>query len=105
MVMTYLETEDGKTVLRAASKGAMEQEEAPRKGQTPSLPASPQAVSHLSVDLDFYQQKAEKLSRENSQQRSQLKSMEERLRAMEERMELQERELRHAAVDLNATPP
>lgn len=105
MVMTYLETEDGKTVLDFA----MEQEEAPRKGkskgQTPSVPASPQAVSHLSVDLDFYQQKAEKLSRENSQQRSQLKSMEERLRAMEERMELQERELRHAAVDLNATPP
>jgi DNA repair exonuclease SbcCD ATPase subunit len=103
--MTYFETEDGKTVLDFA----MEQEEAPRKGkskgQTPSVPASPQAVSHLSVDLDFYQQKAEKLSRENSQQRSQLKSMEERLRAMEERMELQERELRHAAVDLNATPP
>merc|ERR1719183_1798702 len=71
--------------------------------QPPSAPVSPQVVGHLSVDLEYYRGKSEKLASENDDQRRRLLSMEEKMRAMEERMESQERSLRHAAVDMNAS--
>merc|ERR1719487_445053 len=107
MVMTYLQSEEGSTVLAIALENAAEAE-----GQSTTstlalanqMPPSPQAVGHLSVDLEYYQQRSDKLSRENEEQRRRMIAMEDQMRKMEERMELQERKLRHAAVDLNATP-
>jgi len=112
MVMSFLQTEDGQSTLeialnqsdsRPVSRGAAAPAQgfAASGGQVANLNDS--SVSHLNVDLDYYQQKADKLSRENQDQRQTLLGMEEKMRVMEERMELQERKLRHAAVDLNGS--
>jgi len=109
VVMAFLQTEDGQTTLDIALQQetqSVRPAELSVTGQSigqGASPNSPQAVGHLSVDLDFYQTKAEKLAKENSGQRRQMLDMEEKMRKMEERMELQDRKLRHASVDLNAS--
>jgi len=101
MVMCFLQTEEG--TLSSWQQLPTIPEEAPlQMALQGSAPVSPQSVGHLSVDVDFYQQKSEKLAKENADQRARLLQMEERMRAMEDRMEMQENKLRHAAIDMNS---
>jgi len=114
MVMSFLKTEDGQRILDIAF---MEQEaqaednalainpsapSSPMRGVN-EMPPSPQQVGHLAVDLDYYQQKSDRLGKENSDQRQRLLQMEEKMRLMEERMDMQDNKLRHAHVDLSST--
>jgi len=104
MVMSYLSTEEGQQTIELA--GARRGPPSVRVPSSPgpqsgSMPSSPQA--HLSVDVEYYQQKTEKLSSENSQQRRRLLDMEEKMRVMEERMEMQDNKLRHAAIELSSS--
>jgi len=100
VVMTFLQTEDGQKVLDLVQPSL--EQPVPSSPQA-AAPASPQAVGHLTVDLEYYQSRAERLTKENAEQRSLLLEMEERMRAMEERVERQEMKLRHADVDLNSS--
>jgi len=107
MVMSFLRTGDGQLCIEMALEDqAIAQEQGAIEPASPSYksaPDSPVAVGHMSVDLEYYQQKAERLSGENSDQRKRLQQMEERMRMMEERMEMQDNKLRHATVDLNSS--
>jgi len=60
-------------------------------------------VGHLSVDCDFYQRKAERLSEENDTLRRSMRNQEESIRRLERLVEEQENRLRHAEVDLKAS--
>jgi len=105
MVMSFLRTGDGQLCIEMALEDqAMAQGQLAIEPASPSnvsAPASPVAVGHMSVDLEYYQQKADRLAGENSEQRKRLQQMEERMRMMEERMEMQDNKLRHATIDLN----
>merc|ERR1712232_499150 len=70
MVMSWLQTEDGQNILELTTV-MPETSQQPFNGRNPGAgPTAAHAVDHLSVDLDFYQQKADKLERENEEQRS-----------------------------------
>jgi len=101
MVMAFLQTSDGMETLELAA--SLEGAPSSKATQQAAQPPSPQAVGHMSVDLEYYQSKTERLQAENSNQRAQMLRMEEKMRQMEERMEKQEMKLRHAAIDLKST--
>jgi Ca2+-binding EF-hand superfamily protein len=114
MVMSFLKTKDGQKIVDLALEAEEQAQEDPQACtavQVASQPSSPQKFSapsspqagHLQVDLEYYQQKAEKLRDENSEQRQRMIEMEEKMRRMEERMDLQDNKLRHATIDLNGT--
>jgi len=116
MVMSFLKTGEGQLCIEMALEEraiAAEMEEevqkrpsapnSPSRPSAPSVPTSPVAVGHMSVDLEYYQQKADRLASENNDQRKRMLDMEERMRMMDERMEMQDQKLRHAVVDLNAS--
>jgi len=116
MVMSYLRTEDGQNVLAIATEKHEEkkqakkaQKDAQRAAQRASPPSQSTDIvargpggddGHMAIDLEFYQGKSEKLSRENDALRNQIFSMEEAMRRMEGRMDEQEQRLRHAEIDL-----
>jgi len=104
LVMSFLQTEDGANILDLVNDNQMSTNAPSPTSQMPlspqNMPPSPQ-IGHLNVDVEFYQQKSDKLGKENADQRRRLLEMEEAMRAMDERMELQECKLRHAGVDLN----
>jgi len=121
MVMSFLKTGEGQLCIEMALEEraiAVAEEEAvqkrpsapnsPSRPSAPdspsrSVPTSPVAVGHMSVDLEYYQQKADRLASENNDQRKRMLDMEERMRMMDERIEMQDQKLRHAVVDLNAS--
>jgi len=104
MVLSYLQTEDGKKTLQLAVQAKEEKKQAkaaqPAPAQAQMLPAD---VGHLAVDCDFYKGKSEKLTKENSQLRSRVNKLEDIIREMEARIEEQDMRLRHAEVDLRAS--
>jgi Ca2+-binding EF-hand superfamily protein len=119
MVMSYLQTADGKLVLELAGEeerrqkhrsdelavarpGAKAISNGPAPPAIPNGPrsTSPTTVGHMQVDLEFYQSKSEKLVAENTKLRNDLYSIQESMRRMESRMEQQEQKLRHAELDL-----
>lgn len=102
MVLSYLQTEDGKKTLQLATtpkdkKRNQAAQPAPAPAQT--MPAD---VGHLAVDVEFYKGKSDKLTKENSQLRSSVSRLEDLVRALEARIEEQDMRLRHAEVDLRA---
>jgi Ca2+-binding EF-hand superfamily protein len=114
MVMSFLQTEDGKVVLDLAldaqnrqSKREQDLQILPAdktltktKSQSPSRGATSADMGHMKVDLDYYQNKAKKLASENDRLREDMFRMQESMRRMESRMEEQEQRLRHAEIDL-----
>merc|ERR1719446_108549 len=64
VVMTYLQTEDGQSTVQLARDVEEGRVESPVASKSATMPPSPQAVAHLTVDMDFYQQKCDKLDRE-----------------------------------------
>merc|ERR1712178_396611 len=56
--------------------------------------------NHVAVDLEFFQNKSERLTQDNDDLRSQVFRLEDTIRRMESRLDDQERLLRHAEVDL-----
>jgi Ca2+-binding EF-hand superfamily protein len=135
LVMSYLQTEDGKKVLQTAlaaydedkEKRRMErvgskevagmktklspQEKPPPTGEIDTrMPTAGEIVAsgseakerHLMVELDFYQQKADKLTLENEALRTKTFELEERLRRVEASMEEQAMLLKHAEIELQS---
>jgi len=121
MVMSYLQTEDGRKVLELSGRDERQNDpqaavedrpQARAGGARPGAPgpganndggrgglSTPEA-GHISVDLEFYRNKSNKLVQENGVLRSQVSSLEDTIRVMEMKIEEQEMRLRHAEVDI-----
>jgi Ca2+-binding EF-hand superfamily protein len=102
VTMAYLQTPDGQASLSLMSSDhATRPQNALPSGRSgkASTPASPNSVGHLTVDLEYYQKKSEKLSSENGAQRQKLIEMEATMRAMQDKLEKQQRELRHVQLE------
>jgi len=99
MVMSYLQTEDGRTRLAIASADEREAKQELPQTTAPAAAESSE-MKHMSVDLAYFQNKADKLTGENEDLRSQMFRMEDTIRRLETRMEEQDQRLRHAELDL-----
>mmetsp|Transcript_67218 Transcript_67218/g.105055 ORF Transcript_67218/g.105055 Transcript_67218/m.105055 type:complete len:1078 (-) Transcript_67218:41-3274(-) len=110
MVMSYLQTEDGKVVLDLAVDAQRRQQN--READLQIMPA-PQVVtqapnrsmanadaSHMQVDLEFHQNRLDKLTEENTRLQKDMFVVQETLRLVVNRVEEQDKLLRHVEVDL-----
>mmetsp|Transcript_62861 Transcript_62861/g.97871 ORF Transcript_62861/g.97871 Transcript_62861/m.97871 type:complete len:184 (+) Transcript_62861:1-552(+) len=122
MIASYLETEEGQKVRQEAIK-SYKQEKATRGLSTSieanrgsevephtlaavrssaNLPTASNELGHLTVDVEHYREKSKKLQCENDALRERLHNVEQQLRQMQSRVEEQDRQLRHADMDLKA---
>jgi Ca2+-binding EF-hand superfamily protein len=102
VVMAYLQTPHGQASLSLMASGNIG---TPSSQRPKSQPTSPLAAGHLSLDLEYYQNKTEKLSSENEAQRQKLIEMDAMMRAMEDKLEKQQQKLRHAQLDCSELSP
>jgi Ca2+-binding EF-hand superfamily protein len=115
MVMSYLQTEDGKKTSQTAlaaydaekkrkreAKQAREQN-ASRGGSAGGEIVAASQLQHVTVELEFYQNKSAKLKSENDVLRNRLFEIEEKFRRMENSMEEQRKLLKHAEIELSGS--
>jgi len=118
MIMSFLTTDDGKQVLQIAAYAEKEnatQQSPPVQTLTRVKADTTQNTSkgeivvsggaqikHLTLEIEFYQKKSDKLTSENQALRTKVFEMEQTMRKMDSSMEEQNKLLRHAEIELQA---
>jgi len=113
--MGFLESQEGRGVLEVIKREEKNQAEGSRRKspehKSPQLNMSaasastiqgPTSPAHLTLDVDFYKKKSDRLGEENEQLRDKVQQLERMMRKMEATIEEQFMKMKHQEVDLRA---